>query len=335
MEIAVDVMGGDYAPFETVKGAIEALAEIEADIALVGDKEIIEKELKIYDYNEHRLRIEDAPEVIGMDETPAKAIRRKDKSSIVVGANLVKEGQAEALVSAGSTGAVMAAGLLRVGRIKGVKRPAIATVMPSLVGETLVLDVGAHVDSDPENLVQYALMGSTYVEKILNKDNPKVGLLSVGEEEEKGNELTKEAYQLLEEVNINFIGNVEGRDIFNSDCDVIVCDGFVGNVLLKTAEGLAEAVFKMFKDELEESIVAKLGALLMKSGLKNLKKKVDYTEYGGAPLLGVDGIVIIGHGSSKAKAIKNAITVAEESVKKGVLKLIKENINERTGSLNG
>ncbi|SJZ55074.1 phosphate acyltransferase PlsX [Selenihalanaerobacter shriftii] len=335
MRIAVDVMGGDHGPGEIIKGAVQALPELSGKVVLVGPTEIIKDELSSHKYNTNKLDIEEAPEVIEMGESPTKALRKKKKSSIVVGANLVRKGKADALVSAGSTGAVMAAGLLKVGRIKGVKRPAISTVMPALKGETLVLDVGANVDSKPENLVQYALMGNVYAEQILHKPEPKVGLLSVGEEEKKGNELTKGSHKLLKNLDINFIGNVEGRDIFAGDCDVVVCDGFVGNIVLKTAEGLGNALFKMLKSELDESMLAKVGALLMKSGLKNLKKKMDYAEYGGAPLLGVNGVVIISHGSSKSKAIKNAIQVAQESIKKQVVSRIKENINERTGEING
>lgn len=328
-------MGGDHGPGEIIKGAIYALPEIDGQIILVGSAEVIKDELKNHNYDDNKLQIKNASEVIEMEETPAKSVRKKKNSSIVVGANLVKKNEADALVSAGSTGAAMAAGLLRIGRIKGVKRPAIATVMPAFKGETLLLDVGANVDSKPENLVQYALMGDTYAEQILNKSRPKIGLLSVGEEEEKGNELTKKTYRLLAEMDINFIGNVEGRDIFTTTCDVVVCDGFIGNIVLKTAEGLAKTVFKMLKTELDESLLAKLGAVLMKSGLKDLKKKMDYTEYGGAPLLGIDGVVIISHGSSRSKAIKNAIDVAQEGIEKQVLQQIKENINERAGETDG
>lgn len=335
MRIGVDVMGGDNAPEKIIEGAIKALPDIDGQIILVGATQIIKEELKKYDYNSDKLEITAAPQVIEMGETPAKAVRQKKDSSVVVGANLVKENEVDALVSAGSTGAAMAAGLLRIGRIKGVKRPAIAAIVPTLKGETLILDVGANVDSQPGNLVQYALMGEIYAEEILHKPQAKVGLLSVGEEEEKGNELTKETYKLLENIDINFIGNIEGRDIFSTTCDVVVCDGFTGNIVLKTSEGLASTVFEMLKTELDKNLVNKLGAFLMKSGLKNLKKKMDYTEYGGAPLLGIDGVVIISHGSSGSKAIKNAINVAQEAVEKEVLHQIKENINERTGEVDG
>nr|WP_239559167.1 phosphate acyltransferase PlsX [Sporohalobacter salinus] len=328
-------MGGDYAPDEIIKGAVESISEIEGKILLVGPKEVIEKKLRNYNYNLNKLEIIDAPDVIEMGETPAKAVRQKKDSSISVGVKLMRNGKADALVSAGSTGAVMAASLLKLGRIKGVKRPAIATVMPALEGETLVLDVGANVDSTPENMVQYALMGNIYAEQILHKSNPQIGLLSIGEEAKKGNELTKETHKLLKNLDINFIGNVEGRDIFTTTCDVVVCDGFVGNTILKTAEGLGKTVFEMMKKELNRSFINKLGAWFMESSLKQLKKKMDYAEYGGAPLLGVNGVVIIGHGSSKNKAIKNAIDVACESVKGQVLDQIKENINERTDRADG
>ncbi|OCL26051.1 phosphate acyltransferase [Orenia metallireducens] len=327
MKIIVDAMGGDHAPYEIVKGAIEASQEIDSKLILVGIEEKVKKELAKYTYDKDKIEIYHASEVIGMNESPAKALRKKKDSSIVVGSKMVKEGAGDAFVSAGSTGAVMASSLLKTGRIKGIKRPAIATVFPTLKEETLLLDMGANVDSKPEHLVQHALMGQIYAKNLLDKKNPTVGLLSIGEEEKKGNELTIETHKLLKEMdNINFVGNVEGRDIFTGKYDVILCEGFVGNVVLKTTEGLASALFKIIKREITATFLGKIGALLLKSAFKRVAKKMDYTEYGGAPLLGIDGITIISHGSSNAKAIKNAIKNAEKGIKADLINLIKANI---------
>ncbi|AGB41367.1 fatty acid/phospholipid synthesis protein PlsX [Halobacteroides halobius DSM 5150] len=331
MKIAIDAMGGDDAPLEVVKGAVQASSDIKGQIILLGLKEKIKTELNKYNYPEDKIEIYHTSQTISMDESPARALRKKKDSSVVVGAKLVKEGRADAFVSAGNTGAVMAAGTLKVGRIQGVKRPAIATVFPGLKGETLVLDVGANADSKPEHLVQQAQMGQIYAKEILHKSNPTVGLLSIGEEAKKGNQLTKETYPKLKELdNINFVGNVEGRDIFTGEYDVILSDGFVGNVVLKTSEGLSSAIFKIIKKEIQASWLSKLGGLLLKPAFNRIKKKMDYTEYGGAPLLGVNGVTIIGHGSSNAKAIANAIKIAEESINVELIDLIKQNINEGT-----
>lgn len=327
MKIVVDAMGGDHAPYEIVKGAVEASQEIDSKLILVGIEEEVKKELAKYTYDKDKIVTYHASEIIGMDESPAKALRKKKDSSIVVGAKMVKEGEGEAFVSAGSTGAVMASSLLKIGRIKGIKRPAIATVFPTLKEETLLLDMGANVDSKPEHLVQHALMGQIYAKNLLDKENPTVGLLSIGEEEKKGNELTIETHKLLKEMdNINFVGNVEGRDIFTGEYDVILCEGFVGNVVLKTTEGLASALFKIIKREITATFLGKIGGLLLKPAFKRVAKKMDYTEYGGAPLLGIDGITIISHGSSNSKAIKNAIKNAEKGIKADLITLIKANI---------
>jgi len=327
LKIVVDAMGGDHAPYEIVKGAVEASQEIDSKLILVGIEEEVKKELAKYTYDKDKIVTYHASEIIGMDESPAKALRKKKDSSIVVGAKMVKEGEGEAFVSAGSTGAVMASSLLKIGRIKGIKRPAIATVFPTLKEETLLLDMGANVDSKPEHLVQHALMGQIYAKNLLDKENPTVGLLSIGEEEKKGNELTIETHKLLKEMdNINFVGNVEGRDIFTGEYDVILCEGFVGNVVLKTTEGLASALFKIIKREITATFLGKIGGLLLKPAFKRVAKKMDYTEYGGAPLLGIDGITIISHGSSNSKAIKNAIKNAEKGIKADLITLIKANI---------
>jgi glycerol-3-phosphate acyltransferase PlsX len=319
-------MGGDNAPGEIIIGALTAKEKLGIEICLVGVPEIIKAEL---DKFKHTSKIEIIPanEVIGMDEHPGTAVRRKKDSSIVVATKLVKNGAAAALVSAGSTGAQMAAALFFLGRIKEVERPAIVTVFPSPNGKVVLLDSGANADAKPVHLVQFAQMGSIYAEKILHINNPRVGLLNIGAEETKGNELTVAAFQMLKDkVDLNFFGNIEGRELLSGAVDVVVCDGFVGNVVLKFAEGLVGSLFSMIKKEIEANATRKIGALLIKPGFMNLKKQLDYNEYGGAPLLGVDGISIICHGSSKAKAITNAVRLAKECVESDFVGKIKETI---------
>ncbi|WP_407307612.1 phosphate acyltransferase PlsX [Desulfosporosinus sp. SB140] len=325
MRIAVDAMGGDYAPEEVVKGALRAAeASSEVQLKLVGQKARIQPFLP--NSLPPNLSLVEASEVIEMDEHPANAVRKKKDSSIVVATRLVKRGEADAVVSAGSTGAQMAAALLGLGRIKGIERPAIATVLPTAEGGKLILDVGANLDASPEQLCQYGLMGSVYAEKILGIPNPKVGLLNIGSEEGKGNDLTQKAYDLLKKAPLNFLGNVEGRDVPYGRADVVVCEGFVGNVLLKTAEGLAGVLFDQIKEKITSTAIRKLGALAVKPGLKEIAQMMDYAEYGGAPLLGVDGISIICHGSSKNKAIFNAIRVARECVQIRLIEQIQGNL---------
>ena len=325
MRIAVDAMGGDYAPEEIIKGTLMA-AEAWPDqhFILVGQKN---KMLPfLIGAVPPNISLVEASEVIGMDEHPANAVRKKKDASIVVATRLVKVGEADAIVSAGSTGAQMAAALLGLGRIKGIERPAIGTVLPTAEGGKLILDVGANLDASPEHLCQYALMGSIYAEKILGIPNPRVGLLNIGSEEGKGNELTQKAYFLFKAAPVNFIGNVEGRDVPYGHADVVVCEGFVGNVLLKTAEGLAGVLFQLIKEKITSNIIRKLGALAVKPGLKEIAQMMDYAEYGGAPLLGVNGISIICHGSSKTKAIFNAIRVARECVQVRLIEQIREHL---------
>ncbi|WP_028307383.1 phosphate acyltransferase PlsX [Desulfitibacter alkalitolerans] len=312
VKIALDAMGGDYAPSEIIKGAVEAVKKNYAEVVLVGIESQIEKELAKYPTMEG-ISVIHASEVIGMDEAPAVATRKKRDSSMMVAARLVKEKQVQGMVSAGSTGAQMAASVMNIGRIKGISRPAIATLMPTLSGPKLLLDVGSNVDSKPENLLQFAQMGSLYVEKLLGSNNPKVGLINIGSEKTKGNQLTIAAYELLEQSALNFVGNVEPRDIPHGPVDVMVCDGFVGNCLLKFAEGLAGGFGVLLKRELTKNFVRKLGALALVPGLRNIKKQFDYSEYGGAPLLGINGVSIICHGSSNSIAICNAIKVAAQS----------------------
>jgi len=318
MKIAVDAMGGDYAPGVVVKGAIAAVKEYpDSEVILVGDEERIKSRLDEFRYTGSNISIQHAPEVIEMGESAAASIRRKRNSSIVVGLNLVKEGRAEAFFSAGNTGAVVCAATLGLGLLAGVERPGIAIITPTLKGISLIVDVGANIDAKPWHLLQYAIMGRAYLENIFNVPNPSIGLLNVGEEATKGTDFVKETYELLSKSGINFIGNVEGKALFSGQCDVIVCDGFVGNVALKVTEGTAEAIQVFLKRHLlKTNFSGKIGILLLKKTFIKFKKELDYAEYGGAPLLGVDGVVIIGHGRSNVKAIKNAIKVAKEEVER-------------------
>lgn len=319
-KIAVDAFGGDYAPEQIVAGALQAAAH-GIKLILTGDESRL-KALVEGQTGRQNIEIIHAPEVVLMEESPVEAVRRKKDSSLVKAAELVREGQAQALVSAGSTGATMAASLFVIKRIKGIERPAITSLMPTLQGLSLIVDVGANVDCRPKQLVQFAQMGSLYAQRVLKIHKPRVGLLSIGHEPGKGNLLTQETFSLLQETSLNFAGNIEGRDIFRGHIDVVVCDGFVGNVVIKFAEGLAEALFTMMKEEFLGSLSGKLGALLLKPSFKRIKKRLDYTEYGGAPLLGVAGLVIIAHGGSNAKAIYNAIRAAQEGLGHNIVESI-------------
>jgi phosphate acyltransferase len=328
LKIVLDGMGGDFAPRAAVEGAILAVQEYDIEIIIVGQEELIKTELAKANYSSDKITVHQASEIIEMGEHPGNAIRRKKDSSIVVGTRLVKEGVGDAFISAGNTGACMAAALFGLGRIKGIQRPAIGTVMPTDTGISLVLDVGANADCKPIHLVQFALMGSIYAEKVLGINKPKVGLLNIGEEESKGNELTLGTYPLLKKTKLNFVGNIEGRDIFWGKSDVVVCDGFVGNVVLKLSEGLASFLMNTIKEQLMTSTIGKIGGALIKPLMGKLKKKLDYAQYGGAPLLGIDGISIISHGSSNGIAIKNAIRVAKECVNNEVVRCIKNSLED-------
>ena len=331
MKIAVDVMGTDYGPKELVLGAVNAVKAYDCETVLVGDEKVIKELLvKYHADKDERITVHHASEVIEMSEHPAIAVKSKKDASIVVAARLLRNKECDALVSSGSTGAAVAAALFGVGRIKGVERPAIATPIPSLTGTTVVLDSGAKVDAKPEHMKQSAIMGAVYAEKILKISAPRVGLLNIGEEETKGNEVALATYPLLKkERTIKFIGNVEGRDINKGTVDVVVCDGFVGNVVLKFGEGLAKAIMTMVKEAiLKGGILAKLGGLLIKPALKGLKKRLDPAEYGGALLLGIRAPFIICHGSSKAKAITNAIRVAMDFAEQDVVSIIAQRIAE-------
>jgi glycerol-3-phosphate acyltransferase PlsX len=325
MIIALDVMGGDYAPLEIIKGAQAALAsQPELELILVGDEAVIRLHWALVD-QEPRVRIRHCTEVIHMNEHPAMAYRKKKDASITVATKCVKSGEAAAVVSAGSTGAQMVAALFVLGRLQGVLRPAIGSFIPTLQGPRFMLDVGANMDSQPENLLQFAWLGHIYAENALGVSKPAIYLLSNGTEAEKGDDRTQKAHQLLlREDKLNFCGNIEGRDILKGQAQVIVCDGFAGNVALKTMEGTAEALFTLMKEAFLADGRSKVGAYLLKPALKNVKKHLDYEEYGGAPLLGVDGISVVCHGSSKARAIESAIIKTMAWVQSGYLAKLKE-----------
>jgi len=315
MRIAVDAMGGDNAPTAVVEGAVLAAREYQVEVLLVGQQELIKEHLSNYNYETGKIEVIHASQVVLMDESATEAVRRKRDSSIAVAARLLKSGDADAMVSAGNTAAALATTRVILGKLKGLARPAIATVFPNAIDFTVLLDVGANAGGcGPEHLLQFAVMGAVYAMDVMGKKNPKVGLLSVGEEKSKGSAITLDAFPLLEQSSINFVGNVEGKDITNGNTDVVVCDGFVGNVILKFAEGIGEMIFDLIKEELAQSRLAKLGMFLALPALKRFKARVDYQEYGGAPLLGINGGCIIGHGKSNAYAIKNAVRVASEFV---------------------
>ena len=314
MKIIVDAMGGDFAPEVVVEGAIAAVAEYDVEVVLVGEEEKINALLKRHRYSGSRISVYSAAEVIGMSESAATSVRRKRSSSIVVGVNLVKDGYGEAFFSAGNTGAVVCAATLGLGLLPGIERPGIAIVFPTVSGISIVIDVGANIDPKPTQLLQYGIMASAYSQYILNRPNPSVGILNIGEEEGKGTDFIKEARDLLEKSHLNFIGNIEAKEFFSGKSDVIICDGFVGNIALKVSESAVEAMQVFLKRHLLSNPLGKLGLLLLKSSIMGFKKGLDYSEYGGAPLLGVNGVVIIGHGRSNVKAIKNAIRVAKEEV---------------------
>ena len=307
MKIALDVMGGDYAPGELLAGAVKWLQENEGQIILVGDQELINEELQQHSYDPSRLEVFHASQVIGMDESPAAALRKKKDASIVVASRLVKDGMADAVVSCGSTGAQMAAAIFILGRMEGIERPPIVAAIPGRGGKpTLLIDVGANVDCRPVQLVQFALLGQAYARGVMNLDNPRVGLLNNGEEEGKGNNLSIQTYELLSgQSGLNFIGNIEGRDLFNDKCDVIVCDGFTGNILLKALEGMALFLAAGIKEEL--GVIPATFAQL------------DYTQIGGAPLLGVNGISVVCHGSSRREAVCNALNIAADSIENRIV----------------
>ncbi|KEI92772.1 phosphate acyltransferase PlsX [Clostridium botulinum] len=327
MIIAIDGMGGDFAPELVVEGCIQAVKEYEGiHIIITGKKELIKNELDKREYNGNKIEILNAEEVISTNEAPVKAIRRKKDSSMVKALELVKEGKAQAVISAGSTGALMAGATFVLGRIKGINRVCLAPLLPGAKAPFMIADAGANVDCKAEYLVQFAMMGKVYFESVLGVKSPTVGLVNIGAEEEKGNELTKAAYKLLKDTDFNFIGNIEPRDIPRGEVNIAVCDGFIGNTVLKTYEGVASNLFSMLKKEIMASTRGKIGGALLKPVFKDFKKKFDYTEYGGSPFLGAKGICIKAHGSSDAKAFKNAIRQAKICYDKKIIEEIENNL---------
>lgn len=332
MRIIMDAMGGDKAPEELVKGAVLTLQEFDINLTLVGNEAKLKQLLKNESYDENKITVVNATEQITYNESPTLAIRRKKDSSMVVGMKMVKDGLGDAFISAGNTGAVLAGGLFIIGRIDGIDRPALAPIFPGKKGPFMILDVGANAECKVQNLVQFATMGEIYVKKILKKENPKIALANIGEEEEKGTEFVKECYQRLKASKNNFIGNIEGREILEGNADVIVCDGFVGNIILKTLEGTVATIFSILKEEIMSSFRTKIGGILLKPVFNNFKKKFDYTEYGGAILLGLKYPVVKAHGSSNAKAFKNAIRQAVMSVEGNIVEIIKAEIGDGDNS---
>lgn len=331
MKIILDAMGGDNAPEAVVQGAVDALASFkDFSVILVGKDEAIRRALSGLTYDQSRVEIANCAEVIEMCESPAAAIRKKKDSSMVVGLTALSQGRGDIFISAGNTGALVAGGTLIVRRIAGVKRPALATQLPSRTGSVLLMDGGANVDCKPSYLAQFGVMGSVYMQKVMDISEPKVGLVNNGGEEEKGNLLTKEAYQLMKTTPVNFVGNAEGRDLLSGSFDVIVCDGFTGNIILKFLEGTAGVIMGTLKESIMKSAKSKIGALFMKGAFRDLKKKFDYSEYGGALLLGIRGGVMKAHGSSDAKAVSSAVKMARRFILGDVVQNIKAQI-EQTG----
>jgi glycerol-3-phosphate acyltransferase PlsX len=328
MNIAVDAMGGDYGPAPNVEGAALAVQELSISVTLVGNEEQIRDEIRKQGCQDSRLNVCHAVQTVGMHESPAQVARKKRDSSIWVATELVKSGDAVAVVSAGNTGASMVASFFILGVIKGVERPAIAATLPTLTGTAVMLDVGANVDCTPKHLHQFALMGNEYGKHVFGKPSPRIGLLSIGEEDSKGNEATKEAFKLIKSSPINFVGNVEGRDVFSGAADVVVCDGFIGNVALKISEGVADTIKKLLMKEIAGSMLGRFAYLFMATPLMRLRRRMDYAEFGGAPLLGVNGISMICHGRSSAKAIKNAILRAKGLADSRINELIQRDIEE-------
>lgn len=331
MRIIVDGMGGDNAPKAIVEGVVLAAQQLsgEYEICLVGREEPLKKELKKYEYDPQQITITNADEIISMDDAPVRAVRTKKKSSLVTGIEMVKSGEGDVFISAGNSGALMAGGLFTLGRIHGIDRPAIASVYPVLGGEPqLMVDAGANSECKPGNLLEFAMMGSIYAEKVWGRSEPEIGLVNLGVEENKGSTLTKAAYELLSRSGLNFTGNVEARELPDGACDVIVCDGFTGNVILKLTEGFAMHIWNLLKEKLTETPKSKLGAMLLKSQLKDLKSEFDYSEYGGAPILGVRGAIIKMHGSSNANAVKNTVIKSIPYVEHDVVSKIQNQVVE-------
>ena len=327
IRVAVDAMGGDHAPSHIVDGAVAAVRHLDVEIALVGQTAALEAALDPHpDWRSLDLEIVEAPDVIGMADAPMASLRRKPRASIRVAADLVASGQAATLFSAGSTGATVMAAHAAFGMIPGVDRPALAATIPTRLTPTVLLDAGANVECRPQHLLQFAVMGGAYARLALKVAQPRIGLLSIGEEETKGNDLTREAHRLLKASPVNFVGNIEARDLYSGAADVIVCDGFTGNVVLKTSEGLVETVEELLGDELQGTFSSQVGYLLSRRAFRRFRRRVDYSEYGGAPLLGVGGLVLVGHGRSSAKAVRNAIAMAYRLASSDFVRRVEQDI---------
>jgi len=333
MNVAVDAMGGDYAPAAVVEGAVYAAREAGLAITLVGDEKRVLEELKKFPHDNLLITIKPASDVIEMGESPSLALRRKKNSSIKVAMELVKSGEAAAVVSAGNTGAILASSIMILKPLKGIERPTLASFLPTAKSGqmTILVDAGANVDCKAHKLLQFGIMGHAYAQYILDKESPKIGLLSIGEEDNKGNEASREAFQLFNRSGLNFIGNVEAKEVFRGTADVLVCDGFTGNIALKIGESLAEMFISAIKGAFSRNLFSKMAYFFMKTPFQELKAKIDYSEYGGAPLLGINGICIIGHGSSSPKAIKNAIILAARLAEKDLNARISQEITSRLG----
>jgi glycerol-3-phosphate acyltransferase PlsX len=325
--IAVDAMGGDFAPRNVIDGALAAVRHFDLGVALVGPTALLESELARHpDVDRSRIRLVDADEVVAMDDSPASTLRRKPRASIKVAAETVARGDAAALFSAGHTGATVMAAYAAFGMLPGVDRPALAATIPTPRRPAVLLDVGASVECRPQHLLQFAVMGTVYARVAFGIETPRVGLLSIGEEATKGNELTREAHRLLAASPVSFIGNVEGRDVYSGQADVIVCDGFTGNVALKISEGLVDVIEGLLSEELSSTITMRVGSLLTRRALRRFRRRVDYSEYGGAPLLGVGGVAIVGHGRSSAKAVRNAVAIAYRFAADGFILRVQDDI---------
>jgi len=336
MRIVLDAMGSDGAPAVDVEGGVRAARRFGQEVVLVGREDLIRSEMSKYSADGLPSSVVNATEVIEMAEHPSRAVRNKPDSSMVVGMKLVRDAEADAFVSMGNSGGVLASALVssgRVGRIKGVSRPAISTVLPTVSGRCFLLDIGANADCKPEWLAQFAVMGAVYAQRVMGVDNPRVGLLSNGEEDTKGSQMVQEAHALLRGLGLNFVGNVEGKDITHGRADVIVTDGFVGNVALKTAEGVGSMMMSLIKSEIKSRPLAVLGGLLAKPAFRAAAKRLDFREYGGAPLLGVNGTVIIGHGRSDARAVENAVGLAIESTKHDLIEAIRQSVHDAAAAL--
>lgn len=329
MKIVVDAMGGDYAPEAVIAGVVEALKEFDLTVVLVGIEDRIRKELSRFQYPPERIEIVHAPEVVEMTDAASVSLRKKRNSSISIGIGLLKEPGYDAFVSAGNTGAVVAAATIKLGMLPGVERPGIGLVIPTLSGVAFLMDVGANTDPKPQHLLQSALQANVYAQEVLGIKDPRIGLLNIGEEESKGTDFAKETHKLLAENVPNFKGNIEANGIFSGICDCIICDGFVGNVVIKVSEALMESASALLRREIRKSPLALLGAFLMRSRLKEIRRYADYSEYGGAPLLGVNGLVMIGHGRSSPKAIKNAIKATKREVEHNILSRMAKMIEQK------